>query len=171
MEGTSTKQVGLRFGLIATLVLIAVTLIGQILGPEVGRYFSWISYLVLAVVIFFANDAFLKSGDGFISFGQSFTIGTIVSLIGSLGNSVFYYIYITIIDSSVAELVKEEAYRQMEESGQSDAEIEQAMDLMSFFFSPVFLTLAVFIALLIAGLIISLIIAAIKKKNNPNLEI
>ncbi|MEO1098405.1 MAG: DUF4199 domain-containing protein, partial [Bacteroidota bacterium] len=66
---------------------------------------------------------------------------------------------------------KEEQIRSMEESGMGDDQIEQAMEISSFFMSPEFtLIIGIFGGVLI-GFILSLIISAFTKNNDPSLEI
>ncbi len=161
----------MQYGLIAGVVLIIYSMILQLTGLALESWASWITYIILAIVIYLAHNKFKETGDGFLTFGQGIGIGFWISLVGGVISSVFSFIYFTFVDSSFIDQLMEKARYDMEEAGNSDAQIEMAMEWTSKIMSPGGLFIMGIVGTLFMGFIISLIVSAITKKNNPQLEI
>jgi hypothetical protein len=90
-------------------------------------------------------------------------IVTISSVLGSL----FSYIYIKFVDSSMLDVIREQGMIQMEERGMSDAQIEQAMEMQARFTTPEMILVFGILGGIFFGFIVSLIVTAITKKSPP----
>ena len=170
-QSVSTRGVGMQYGLIAGVVMIIYSMILQLTGLALETWAAWISYIFLAVIIYLGHNKFKEGGDGFMSFGQGLGIGFWISLVGGLISSVFSFIYFTFIDSSFIDQMMEKARYDMEEAGNTDAQIEMAMEWTSKIMSPAGLFIMGIVGILFMGFIISLIVSAITKKTNPQLEV
>ena len=170
VEQPSTKQIVIKWGLILGFIAILVSLIIYMTGT-VGGPLPWTTSIASIIVIVLAHREYKSYGDSYMSYGKGLGIGTLISLVSSLVSALFAYIYLKFIGPEYMNLVKEEQIRSMEESGMGDDQIEQAMEISSFFMSPEFtLIIGIFGGVLI-GLILSLIISAFTKNNDPSLEI
>lgn len=170
-QSVSTRGVGMQYGLIAGVVMIIYSMILQLTGLALESWAAWISYIFLAVIIYLGHNKFKEGSDGFMTFGQGLGIGFWISLVGGLISSVFSFIYFTFIDSSFIDQMMEKARYDMEEAGNSEAQIEMAMEWTSKIMSPGGLFIMGIVGILFMGFIISLIVSAITKKTNPQLEV
>jgi hypothetical protein len=170
----STARLAVKWGLIATLGLIIYTLIIQ-LGGLIGN--SVVTNLNLPVQIAIlcgcispAMIEYKKSHGGFMSYGQGLGLGTMLSAVAGLLASAFGAAYIAFIDNSSLRIVREKAVEQWEAQGLTDAQIEQASEMMEKFMSPGILFISAMLSLIFFGFIASLILAAIQRKNKPAFE-
>jgi len=167
----TTRGVGIQYGVIAGVVMIIYGVILQISGFALETWTSYINYVFLAVLIYLAQKKFLEGGDGFMSFGQGLGIGFWLSLVGGVISSIFSYIYLSFIDSSLIEQITEKARYDMEEKGMSDADIDTAMSFTEKFMTPGALAIMGILGIIFVGFILSLIVSAINKKADPKLEV
>lgn len=166
----STKQLAIKWGSILGVISIAFGLFNFTMGITEGPL-QWLGMIPTIIIIFLAHKEYKDSGDGFMTYGKGLGIGTLVSLVSGIISSVFSYVYLSFIDASYLDLVRERQIEQLEEQGMSDAQIEQALSFSEFFTSPMGLLIMGIIGAVIVGFIISLIISAITKKNDPSMEI
>ncbi|MEJ2003464.1 MAG: DUF4199 domain-containing protein, partial [Cyclobacteriaceae bacterium] len=92
-------------------------------------------------------------------------------IIAFLLSGIFGYIYMTTIDPTIIDQVKEQQMMELEEQGMSDAQIEQAMEITEGFMTPGMLALFGILFSAFIGFILSLIISAFTKNSNPELDI
>lgn len=167
IEKTTVKQVSMKWGLILGVILIGFGIVIQIAGLIGNQAVSWLTYVFVAVIIYMAHKTFKDEGDGFMSYGQGLGLGTLVTTIAALVSSIFSYVYIKFIDDSMIEIVKELQYEKMLEQGNSEDQVEAAMEMTSSLMTPEFLVIMSLIATVFFGFILSLIISAITKNANP----
>lgn len=163
----SPSKIGFQYGIIAGIFLVLYGLILQLTGLAANQALGYVSFVILAVIIYMAHNAFKNQGDGFMRFGQGVKIGFFVSLIGGIISSIFTYIYVSYVDDFIIREAVNKAYQDMEQKGLSDEEINNAMSFMEKFMTPVFFMIIGLFLTIIFGLIISLIVSAITKKDNP----
>jgi hypothetical protein len=172
MENNTTPlKIGLRYGLIVGLVMIIYSIILNVTGLNLNPAMGYMSYVILIIFIFLAHNTFKKEGDGYMSIGQGLGIGMITSSIGGVLSSVFSTIYITIIDPSILDKIKDMQIEKMEEQGIDEATIQKSLEMAEWFMSPIGLFISGLVGILFVGFVISLIISLITKKDNPQTEI
>jgi len=88
--------------------------------------------------------------------------------VSGLLSSLFSLFYMSFIDTNVMAKVADKTREKLEESGLSDDQIDQQMEMMERFQSPGFTFTFGILAVIIGGLILSLIIAAFMRKNKAN---
>ena len=169
-EPASTKQVVMKWGLILGLVSVVLTLITYMSGT-VNNAIQWLGLIPTIGAIVLAHNEFKKSGDGYMSYGKGLGIGTLLNLVAGVISSVFAYVYLSFVDGSYLDLIKEQQITQMEEQGLSDQQIEQALSFSEFFMSPIFFLIAGIFFAVFFGFVLSLIVSAFTKNNDPTLEI
>ncbi len=170
------RPVALRYGLIGGLILVAISLVGQVAGladptqpysagsiiNSILTYGTIIAILVLAVK--FHRDS---NQNGFITFGQAFGLGVLAALVMGVISAIYSYVFFAFIDPGFLDQVVEMQKEQMLESGMSESEVDQAFNMMSAMFTPGAFAIIAVVGSLIFGAIVSLIVAAVMKKDPP----
>lgn len=154
---------------------MAYSTILQVAGQSRNQALGFLVFIFIVAGVVLAQKKFKEQGDGFMPFGKGFVIGFMVLLISGLLNSLFTYVYLTILDPSSLELIKEqgveESIKNMESQGMSDAEIDQALEFSEVFLTAEFITGAAFLTSLLIGTVLVLIITAVTQKKNPVLDL
>jgi hypothetical protein len=163
----SIGKISIRYGLISGLLAIAFMVVVDLAGMTGNSTVQYLWYLVLAGIIFMAHKSYKEEGDGFMNYGQGIGIGALLSLISSIISSVFFYIYVSFINTEYMTTIMDIQRAKMEEQGMADAQIEQAMEMTAKFMSPVMMVVFGIIATVFFGVIISLIVSAITQKKRP----
>jgi hypothetical protein len=133
----TTRSVGIRYGVIAAAVSIMLFLIFVIVDMDLYLKISrWSGVVIGITMVVLAHLYFKKNGDGFMSYGQGVGIAFWLGLISSAIASVFTYVYVKFIDSSMTTAIREGAIRDMEAQGQSDEQIEMGMKFVDMFTNP-----------------------------------
>ena len=166
----STGKLALKWGLIFGIVLILYSLIINMTGQFSNRPLQFVSYIFFIAAIVMAHKEYKQTGDGYMSYGKGLGIGTLTVVVAAIISSIFGFIYMTMIDPSIMDMIREQQIMDMEERGMSDAQIEQAMQMTEAFTSPAALAIIGVIVSVIFGFILSLIVTAFTKNSNPELE-
>ncbi|GEM_PF-67759 len=164
------KNHALVYGLIGGLLSVAASLVLDLTGlvdAAAGKG-TWLSSVVsIAIFVWALFTAIRKQREdlgGTISFGGAFKVAFVASVIIALIGAAYMLLYANFINPDFIEEAKQAAMEQMAAQGQSDEQIEQAMEMTGKFMTPVMMAVMGFIGSLIMGVIISLIGAAILKK-------
>lgn len=169
-EKVSMQPFAVRNGLFLGLVSSVFTLVTYITGLYLNPSASWISFPVsLALTIFFmvqAFNAFKKENGGYMSLGEGFKGGFILTLISTFISGVVNYIYMAIVDPSIiTSIVAAQRETMMQNPELTEEQIDQAMSITSGFMTPEFIAISAIVMGIIGGAIISLIVAAVAKKD------
>ena len=161
----------LRYGLIVGLISVIYSLILSLTDNSMNRALSSISYLFIIGGMVMAFKYFKEHNGGFMRYGQGLGIGTLMSLIAGFITSLFMYIYVKFIDTTLMDRAMEMQRAQMEEAGtMSDEEIEMAIEMGSKFSTPELAFVSAIIGLIIVGFLMSLVIAAAMRNPRPEFE-
>jgi hypothetical protein len=164
----TTRSTGMRYGVISGVIGVAFFLILTVAGVNISSgYWSWLGYLITAVIVFLAHQYYKQNTDGFMSYGQGVQIALWMGLIGSVISSIFTYIYVKFIDSSFTEMIKEKQIEEMQKNGMSDEQIDQAMQFASMFTTPEAMLIFGLIFGVIGTVIIGLIVSIFTQKKAP----
>ncbi|MCO6479165.1 MAG: DUF4199 domain-containing protein [Phaeodactylibacter sp.] len=166
-----------RYGLLAALILVVLGLVAHLTGmvdmTNQGGSSNWIINILnwgvtIGAIVLAVKQHRDEELGGFISFGRSFNVGFIVSLVIALISLVWGYIFFAFVEPGLIEEILEASREQMiEQQGMSEEQAEQGLSMMSWMFTPFMMSLMGGIFSLIAGIIFSLIVGAIMKKENP----
>ncbi len=135
---------------------------------------SWVQWvgLVLMLVGLIAVVRERKNKDlgGYITFGQAFSVGFVFCMLLA-GISVITNLLMTqvIAPDMMAEVLKY-SEQKMIDKGMSDEQIQMAMKYTKMFTTPLMQAVWIIVVTAFFGAILSLIVAAIFKKENPNLQ-
>ncbi len=166
----STGKIAMKWGLILGVVLIIFSVIVNMTGNFGNNAIQSVSYIFIIAGIVMAHKEYKQTGDGYMSYGKGLGIGTLTVIIAFVISGIFGYIYMTMVDPTLIDQVKEQQMMQYEEQGMSDAQIEQAMGFTERFMTPGMLSLFAILFSAFIGFVLSLIISAFTKNNNPELD-
>ena len=167
IEKSSTKQVSVKWGLIAAVVSIVFFMILTLTETDTSPWAGWIGLIPFIIIVVLAHKEFKEGGDGYMSYSKGLAIGTLVSLVSAVISSIFRYIYIKFIDEGYFARIEEQTILRLEEQGLSDSEIEQALEISSNFTNPEISLVLGIIGGVFFGFVLSLIITAFTKNSNP----
>ena len=170
-EQPSYRKIAFNYGLIASMVLIVVSLISNILGFNDPRNPNTVMSIVMSLLGFGIVVGAMIMGiskhrdedlGGYITFGRAFGLAFIMGLVIVVINTVFSYIYMAFIDSSILEAATENFETQMEEQGVEPG--EDAYEIAAMFLNPGIITVFIALWLLFQNTVAGLISAAIGQK-------
>lgn len=171
IEKVTIKQLGMKWGVILALISFAYFMILNMAGLAGEDAYGYVGYIFTIVIFVLAHKAYKEEGDGFMSFGEGFKIGALVTIISSVISSILTYIYIKYVDGSMLEIIKDKAIADMEENGMSEDEIDTAMGFTEMFMNAEAMLIMGLIFGVIFGCIIALIVTAFTKNADPSMEV
>lgn len=164
----TTRSVGVRFGLIGSVISIAYFVILNIAGLDVTQgFWNWFGYCITIALLVFAHKYYKDNGDGFMSYGQGIGIALWIGLVSGVISSIFTYLYIKFIDTAFLDMVKDRQLEAMQQRGMSDEQIDQAMEFSAMFMSPEAMFIFMLFGSIVATIIIALIVTIFTQKKNP----
>lgn len=170
MEETTqpkVKSIAIKWGAISGLISIVLLLVIDFAGLMGNKAVSWIGSVVFAVLLVLAHKQYKDSGDGYMSYGKGLGIGTFIACISSVISSLFYYIYISFINTEYIEIIKDNQIMELEKSGMSDREINQMMEILEMFMSPIATSIFILLGGVMIFFIISLLVTIFTKNQDP----
>jgi phosphatidylglycerophosphatase A len=170
----SKKSVVLKWGAISGLLSIIFFVVQDVAGIAGDQTYSWIVMLIgIAIgvtVLVMAHREFINGGDGYMNYAEGLGIGTLMAVVSSIISSVFTYIYISFINTSYLDIIKEAQIMEMEKQGLTDVQIEQGMKMASMFTTPTGVAVMGILGGIFMGFIGALIVSAFTKKSRPEFE-
>ncbi len=175
-QNVSPRPTGVRYGLIAGLILIAIALAFHVTGmidyTQQNSAMTWISSLLSYGIMIGAAVLGMKKHredlGGYLTFGQGFMVGLWETLVIAAITGIWSVLFFSVVAPDVIDTMIEAARDQMaEQQGLNDEQIEQAMKITGWMMQPATLSGLAAFGTLFTGLIISLITAAIMKRNPP----
>ena len=170
MEKPSTARIALKWGIITSILIIVYSVVLFITGWFKMPSLSWVTFLLLLIGLFLGIKEFKSENNDFMNFGEGLGVGTLLSAITGLVASIFSYIYMNFIDTTIMQQMKDMQIEQMEAQGLSSEQIDQAMEIGAKFTSPGLTFIFGIIGYVLFGFLLSLIVSAILKKTKPELE-
>lgn len=168
----STTMNGLTWGIVAGVLMIIYSLILYLLDQSLNTSISWIGFLFLIGTMIWGTLEYRKSlPGGFMTYGKAFSTSFMIVLFAAILTSIFTYLLYTVIAPDLlVELTKYSRQQVMESNPEfSDEQIDQAIQMTSFFRQPVMMAVFGFISQLIIGAVISLITSIFLKKEDTSL--
>lgn len=161
----------LKWGLIISFALVAISIIVYMAGMSTNKAIGWINYILMFVGVIFATKVFRdeKCG-GYITFGSAFKFGFLTLFLVGIVTAIYTYIFFAFIAPELTGQILTQIENDMLNSGQSDEQIELAMSYTEKFMTPGWMVAWVIVGSVFMGAIFSLISAAIMKKENHELQ-
>lgn len=171
----SPRPIGIRYGGIAALLLIVIGLGFHLSGlsdyKNQNNPTNWIATILnWGVMIGAIAMAMKKHRDdlgGYMTYGRGFTVGFWASLIMAIITAVWTYVFFTLVAPDLMGIITDAARENMLKQGQSEEQVDQAMQYTTMFMNPAIFTAFAVIGTLFTGIIISLITAAIVQRKPP----
>jgi hypothetical protein len=170
-EKVTVKQVSIKWGLISGIVSIAFFMVIVFADMVGNSSVSWLGMIPFIIILFLAHNEFKKDGDGYMSYGQGLSIGAFVAGVSAIISGAFSYVYTKFIVPDFNAQLMDKMVEMWEEQGMDDNAIEAASGMMEKFQNHELAFVLGIVMGVFFGFIISLIVAAITKKNNPDLSV
>ena len=170
MENPSTARIALKWGVITSVVIIIYSVASFMTGLYKNSATSYISFVFLLGGIIFAIKEYKSLNNNFLGFGEGLGIGTLTSAVTGLIASIFSFVYIMFIDTTIPQQIADMQREQLESRGMTSEQVEQAMEMASKFTSPGLLFIFGVLGYIFFGFIWSLIVSAIFKKDKPEMN-
>lgn len=169
---TTTTQTALKWGAIAGIILIIFSVIGYAMKMEGSTSYAAISsvltYLIVPIsVLILGMKDYKRSNDGFMSYSQGLGIGALTGGVAGLLFGIFSYIYLSFIDNTVMQRIKDIQMQKLEEQGMALEQMEQTIQFMEKFTGPGMILVSSIIFFIIVYFLISLIVSAVQKYEKP----
>lgn len=162
---------GIGFALFSILILVVTYVLNLNPDDTLSYVISGLNILVTITVFFIAIKNFKKENGGFLSLSQALKIGLAIAAVTGIIVAIYAYIHYSYVYPEFLEMMAEQERMKMIEGGQmTDTQIEQAMGMSSFVYTPFFMATMTLLSSLFFGFIISLIVGLIMKRKNPALE-
>jgi len=174
MENTATpvtpSAVAVRYGLLVGLISIIISFALNATELEQTPA-KWLTTVVLIGGIVLAHKFFKEQNGGFMTYGQGFAIGAILSAIDGVLNAIFSYVYMNFIDTDFATRIMNKARADMEAQGNlSEEQMAQALSFTAKFMNGPMMMATVLFMILILGILATLLISAFTKNPRPEFE-
>ena len=159
-------------GIYLGIALIVFSLITFLLDVDMESPITYISYVILAIGLYWAIITFRdKHSGGFIDYKGAFGAGFYTGLFASFLLGIFTYIYVQYIDTGLVQeiLIKAEEGMLEQNPNMSDEQIDQALSMTEMFTSPIMMGVWGFVGNLFVSTILSLIIAIFAKRENKEI--
>ncbi len=161
----------LRWGLVISFALVAISIIVYLAGMSTNKAIGWINYILMFVGVIFATKVYRdeKCG-GYITFGSAFKFGFLTLFLVGIITAVYTYIFFAFISPELTGQILTQIENDMLNSGQSEEQIEMVMSYTKKFMTPGWMVAWLVVGSVFMGTIFSLISAAIMKKENHELQ-
>ena len=172
--GPFLRNVGLRYGVIAGLFMVAWQLVLYVIDWKLtAGFWGSISLVPWIAILYFGAVEARKSLGGHINFVQVLAVVLIIVLVSSLLGVAYNYIQNTFIDPELPAKLKELTIETTEEKltsmGMDEDKIEEQLkNLRDADFKPSLKNLSIYMAgSVVLGLVIGLIIGLIVQRKKP----
>jgi hypothetical protein len=168
---TSLGMHSLIYGCYTGLALIAFSLIlyvANLYMNDVLKYFSLV--FMIAGMVIGAIQYRKVQLNGFMTYGQSFSVNFLIGLFASILSTVFFFFYVKYINTGFIQELLELTRQKMEAKAgtMSQEQIDQAMAMTEKFMTPVWMVIWGFLGSAFWAAVFSLVISIFLKKNDPN---
>lgn len=171
MEKPSSARIALKWGVITSVISIIYSVVSFMTGLFIkNTAASYVTYLFLLGGIILALREYKTLNNNFLGFGEGLGVGTLMSAVTALISSVFSFLYITFIDTTIMQQITDMQREQMESRGMTQEQVDQAMEMVSKFSSPGMLFIFGVLGFIFFGFILSLIVSAVMKKDKPEMN-
>ncbi|NQV01759.1 MAG: DUF4199 domain-containing protein, partial [Bacteroidia bacterium] len=156
----SVTMNGITWGIVAGILMILYSLILYLMDENLNSSINWIGYLFLIGAMIWGTLEFRKNlPGGFMSYGKAFSASFMIVLFGAILGAIYTYLFFQVIApeavNDVIELGRQQSLERNPEL--TDEQLEQAMQMTSFIYTPFGMTIFGFIGNILVGTIVALI--------------
>jgi len=159
----TTRSVGLRFGLISSVIYIILFLALVMLGLDAfDKNWGWVRMIISVIILVFAHKYFKDNTDGYMTYGQGVGIGFWTTLISLAIVDIFMWLFISFIDTTAMDMFYQKQMEEMEAKNMPASQIEMAMTWTKKLFWVIAVVFGLFF-----GMIVALIVSIFTQKKRP----
>jgi hypothetical protein len=167
----TTFKASISMGVMVGFVLIIYYVIIYLANMYTSEWTGWLSYCFLLIgMILGVKNYRDKDLSGSITFGQAFSLSFYIGVISGIMYIIFSFIFMTLIAPDIITNIQQMARKSMESKGMTDEQINQAMQVAHFFYTPVGILIFIVVFWLIFDVILSLLVALIMRRESKTLN-
>jgi hypothetical protein len=168
----SVWKANLNNGLILGLITIAYTLVIYFLNLIFNEYQGYFFYLIQIVVLFVLIKSYSKNcKHGFITYGQAFASGVVISIYSAVIYAVLIYLLYAFIDTDLVNKQLAFIEETLIKRGLPQSFIDSGMEIQKKFLQPSIYALTRLFSNFSGGTIITLVVSLfIRKENIPLID-
>lgn len=157
-----------KYSLILGAVYAAYSILQFATGLAGRSGLGLISIIIFVILLVFALRSFRAANGGYMTFGQGFLIGFLVSYISTLISSTLTCIYLTFVDGSALERLTQQTIEQLAANPAINSEtLEMMTSLFEKIYTPVGLLMLGICTGLFSSIFYALILSLFLKKARP----
>jgi len=167
----SALSTALKYAVITALASFIFSIIIYVTHMYLNSWIQWLGLVILIVgLIFVVRERRDKDLNGYITFGEAFNVGFVFCMILAVFSVLMNLLMTQVIAPDMMPEIIKNAEQQMIDKGMSDDQIQLGMKYTKMFTTPLAQVIGGLLFTAFFGAIFSLIVAAIFKKNNPQLQ-
>lgn len=153
-----------NWGGILGLALIGISLVLYLLDMTEANWAQWVSYAVIAALIYMGTQAKRASQDGVLTYGQGLGTGVGITFFGSILVAFYTFVFFRFIDPDMLQELTLRIEDEMYNNGIPDGQVETAMSMTRKIMQPGPMAIMIVLSYTFVGFLISLVTAGILKK-------
>jgi len=166
----SLAKNALIYGLLLGGISIAYSVILWVFGQTLNKSLGYISLVFTIGMMFWSTKEYRdKHLGGYMMYGKAFTSNFLIGLIGGIISAIYTYCLFKYIDPNLMDTVRQTAIEaaMQKNPNVTQEQMEQGMNKMSFFMSPLFFGIAGLFGNAFFSAILALIVSIFHKKEKP----
>ena len=173
MESTaSVKKIALNYGVLWGMLSIVLSVILYVTNNYIGG--SWVQSLAGTIImigaIVYGLKAFKSDNEGFLSLSEALKVGLAISVIAAIITTLYFYLFITVIETTFIEQSLEFQRENMITSNpnMSEEQLEARHEINAKIMTPGIMSSIALMGTLFFGFITALIAGLVMKNNRPD---
>jgi hypothetical protein len=161
------------YGIYLGVALIILSLLFYVFDLYIYKWTGYVGYAIVLGFIIISSISFRdKRLNGFINYGQSFSVGFLTGLFASVIAGIFSYLFMTFVGDDYKQMMLELSEQRMLEARPdiSDEELDMALKFTENMMKPWWIGVITFFGNLFFSLIFALIVSIFVKKEDNSLE-
>jgi len=172
MDPFSTRKAGSLYGLYYGAFFVVFSFLLYSTKLDDNLLLTLTGWGIFIGMMAMAMRKFKEGNEGYMSFGQGMGIGFFYTLVTGIISGLFDTFYLTVVNPQLLQDQLDKSIAILESNPKmSDEQIETSAELAQSFSHPVILFSIALFGAFIIGIIIALVVAAVIKKDNPELNL
>ena len=168
------RPLAMRYGGIAALAFIALTLLFDISGlinysTGEGLYYPSIAAAIATIAILYYAIKQHRDEElgGYITFGRCVKLAALIGLFSGVLIGIFAFVYHSFVRPDIIPSIMEFQMSEWEKAGMTEEQIEQASGMTKMFMTPAAQAVSSIFNGVFWNVLLSLLVGAVMKKNPP----
>lgn len=163
----SLGQNALIYGSILGAINVVYSIVLWVFGQSMNKSLGYITFIFTVAIMYYGTKEYRdKHRGGYMIYGKAFTSNFLIGFYACIISTIYTFLLFKFIDPTLLTTLMETSIEEamLKNPNLSSEQLEKSM---SFFMTPVVLTLTVFIASTMYSTILGLIVAIFQKKEKP----